>query len=184
MYSPPFSITSKKKKIIPKHVSNPSSTQTLLQQESSFDLHNIEQFRNIENNLEVLKNKFNYLFLRKFFRHNYQLVWHSKFQSACINFLQQFNNDELLPFIDNSDKHHPQNSHPSTSNIQSTSYNPYVSLHPGFQNFPTNSFQSTNIPPNPLPPSNSTLPVNPYSSYPSPHFQMTPSVSFATLSDP
>ena len=46
--------------------------------------------------------------LRKFFRHNYQLVWHSKFQSACINLPQHFNNDELLPFIDNSDNHHPQ----------------------------------------------------------------------------
>ena len=57
-------------------------------------------------------------------------------------------------------------------------------LHPGFQNFATNSFQSHNIPPNPLPPSNSTIPFNPPSSYPSPHFQMPPSAPFAALSDP
>ena len=78
----------------------------------------------------------------------------------------------------------PFNSQPSTSNLQSTSYNPYVSLHPGFQNFLTNSFQPPNIPPNPLPPSTSSLPFNPPSSYPSPHFQMTSSVHFVALSDP
>ena len=47
-------------------------------------------------------------FLRKFFRNNYQLVWHSKCQSACINSPQQFTIDELLPFIDTSGNHHPQ----------------------------------------------------------------------------
>ena len=78
----------------------------------------------------------------------------------------------------------PSNSQPSTSNLQSTSYIPYVSLHPGFQTFPTNSFQLPIIPPNPLPPSNSILPFNPPSSYPSPHFQMPPFVQFAALSDP
>ena len=63
----------------------------------------------------------------------------------------------------------PFNSQPPTSNLPSTSYNRYVSLHPGFQNFPTNSFQPPNIPPNPLPPSTSTL-LNEYISkneYPS-----------------
>ena len=48
------------------------------------------------------------LFLRKFFRHNYQLVWHSKFQDACINFPQQFTQNELLPFLDTPDNQHPQ----------------------------------------------------------------------------
>ena len=84
-----------------------------------------------------------------------------------------------LPIPSNS-----SNSQPSISNLQSTSYNPDVSLHPGFQIFPTNSFQSPFYPPNPRPLSNSTLPFNPPSSYPSPHFQMPPSVPFAALSDP
>ena len=75
-------------------------------------------------------------------------------------------------------------SQPSISNLQSTSYKPYVSLHPGFQNFPTNSFQSPNFPPNPLPPSNFTLPFNRHSSYPSTHFRMPPYIPFAALSDP
>ena len=100
-----------------------------------FDLPNIEQFCTIDNNphhwltTDVLQNHhFQYqfvqnltlnastkeqfqiysLFLRKFFRHNYHLIWRSKFQSACINFPQQFTNDEFLPFKDNSDNHHPQ----------------------------------------------------------------------------
>ena len=46
-------------------------------------------------------------FFRKFFRHNYQLVWHSKFQTACKNFPQQFTPDEFLPILDTSDNHHP-----------------------------------------------------------------------------
>ena len=114
---------------------NPSSIQTLPQKESLFNLPNIEQFRNIEKNphhsptTDILQiHHFQYhffqnltlntstkeqiqiksLFLRKFFKHKYQMVWHSKFQSACINFPQLFTNDELLPFIDNSDNHHPQ----------------------------------------------------------------------------
>ena len=78
----------------------------------------------------------------------------------------------------------PSDSQLSISNLQSTSYNPYVSLHPGFQSYPTNSFQPPNNPPNHLPPSNSTLPFNLPSSYPSPPFQMPPSVPFAALSDP
>ena len=48
------------------------------------------------------------LFLRKFFRHNYQLIWHSKFQDACINFPQQFTQNELLPFLDTPDNQQPQ----------------------------------------------------------------------------
>ena len=39
-----------KNDLLPKHVFNPSSIQTLLQKESLFDLPNIEQFRTIENN--------------------------------------------------------------------------------------------------------------------------------------
>ena len=76
------------------------------------------------------------------------------------------------------------NSQPLTSIPPSTSYNPYVSLHPGFQNYPTNSFQPPNFPLNPFPPSTSALPFNPPSSYPPPLLQMTPSVPIAVLSDP
>ena len=343
-----------------------------------FDLPNIEQFRNNENNphhwltTDILQiHHFQYqlfqnlafnastkeqiqiysLFLRNFFRHNYKLIWHSKFQSACVNVQQQFTNDEFLPFFDTSDNHHPQvhnlldfpsphfsyitydsnsidkrlnlptpvrpyakqnplppsidttsnislqtlpsssnvivianpstnqnfypstsqtttitnnlfashthnqdttpsntppvllsniaqlpvyqipaissillslnntttttqpqnpptnfsqnpslinqnppssvpisqnlfNSQHSTSSPLSTSYNPHVSLHPGFQNYPTISFQPHNFPPIPLPPSTSALPFNLPSSYLPPLLQMTPSVPFATLSDP
>ena len=118
-----------KNNLLPKHVFNPSSIQELLQKESLFDLPNIEQFRTVENNphhwlitdllqihhfqyqffpsIKIPKNKFKYtLFLRKFFRHNYQLVWHSKFQNACKNFPQKFTNDELLPFLDTLDNQH------------------------------------------------------------------------------
>ena len=76
------------------------------------------------------------------------------------------------------------NSQHSTSNPPSTSYYPNVSLHPGFPNYPTISFQPPNLHPNPLPPSISALPFNPASSYPPPLLQMTPSVPFAALSDP
>ena len=109
--------------------------QDLLQKESLFEVPNIEQFRHIENNphhwltTDIFQiNHFQYqffqnptldtktkeqiqiysLFLRKFFRHNYQLVWHSKFQDACINFPQQFTQNELLPFLDTPDNQHPQ----------------------------------------------------------------------------
>ena len=46
-------------------------------------------------------------------------------------------------------------SQPSTSNLPPTSYNPYASLLPGFQNYPSISFQPPNLPSNPLPPSTS-----------------------------
>ena len=95
-----------KNNLLPKHVFNPSSMQELLQKESLFDIPNIEQFRTVENNphhwltTDILQiHHFQYqffqnitlnkntkeqiqiysLFLRKFSRHNYQLVWHSKF---------------------------------------------------------------------------------------------------------
>ena len=124
-----------KKNLLPKHVFNPSSIQDLLQKESLFDLPNIEQFRTIEKKPhhwltnDILQiHHFQYQFfqnlilntktkeqiqiyslcLRKFFRHNYQLVWHSKFQDACINFPQQFTSDELLPFLDTPDNQHLQ----------------------------------------------------------------------------
>ena len=123
-----------KNNLLPKHVFNPSSIQELLQKESLFDLPNIEQFRTIENNphhwliTDILQiHHFQYQFfqnitlnkntkeqiqiysrfLRKFFRHNYQLIWHSKFQNACKNFPQQFTTDELLPFLDTPDNQHP-----------------------------------------------------------------------------
>ena len=111
-----------KNNLLPKHVFNPSFIQDLLQKESLFDLPSIEQFRTIEHNphhwltTDILQiHQFQYqffqnltlntktkeqiqiysLFLRKFFRHNYQLVWLSKFQDACINFPQQFTQNEL-----------------------------------------------------------------------------------------
>ena len=37
----------------------------------------------------------------------------------------------------------------TSSTTQPTSYNPYISLHPTFQNFPTNSFQPPPTPPHP-----------------------------------
>ena len=66
-------------------------------------------------------------------------------------------------------------SQPPTSTLPPTAYNPYASLHPGFQNYPSISFQSPNLPPNPLPPSTSTFPFNPPPS-PPPVLQITPSV--------
>ena len=123
-----------KNNLLPKHVFNPSSIQELLQKESLFDIPNIEQFRTVENNphhwltTDILQiHHFQYQFfqnitlnkntkeqiqiyslsLRKFFRHNYQLVWHSKLQNACKNFPQQITNDELLPFLDTLDNQHP-----------------------------------------------------------------------------
>ena len=50
-----------------------------------------------------------------------------------------------------------------------------------FHNYPPSSFQHHTLPPNSLPPSNSTYLFNPPSSQP---LQMTPSVPFASLSDP
>ena len=75
-------------------------------------------------------------------------------------------------------------SQPSTFNPTLTSYNPYASLHPGFQNYPSISFQPPNLPPNPLPLSTSAFPFNSPSSQPPPVLQMTPSVPFAALSGP
>ena len=60
------------------------------------------QYKNQRTKIQIYS-----LFLRKFFRHNYQLVWHSKFRTACKNFPQQFTPDEFLPFLDTSDNHHP-----------------------------------------------------------------------------
>ena len=124
-----------KNNLLPKHVFNPSSIQDLLQKDSLFHLPNIEQFHHIENNphhwltTDILQiHQFQYqffqnltintktkeqiqiysLFLRNFFRHNYQLVWHSKFQDPCTNFPQQFTQKELLPFLDTPDNQHPQ----------------------------------------------------------------------------
>ena len=75
-------------------------------------------------------------------------------------------------------------SQPSTSNAPPTSYNPYASLHPGFQNYPSISFQPPNLPPNPFPPSTYTFPFNPPPSQTPPALQITPSIPFAALSNP
>ena len=75
---------------------------------SKFITFNINFFQNITLNKDTKEQIQIYsLFLRKFFRHNYQLVWHSKFQNACKNFPQQFTTDELLPFLDIPDHQHP-----------------------------------------------------------------------------
>ena len=71
----------------------------------------------------------------------------------------------------------------TTSTTQPTSYNPFISLYPTFQNFPTHSFQSPPNPPHPTLPT-STLPFNSSSLYSSPPFPTAPSVPFAALSDP
>ena len=160
-----FSIIFKKKNLLPKHVFNPSSIQDLLQKESFFDLPNIEQFRTIENNphhwltTDILQiHHFQYqffqnltlntktkeqiqiysLFLRKFFRHNYQLVWHSKFQDASINFPQQCTQNELLPFLDT-----PDNQHSEYFNLLD-----FPSSHFKYLAYDSNSFdKSLNLPP-------------------------------------
>ena len=75
-------------------------------------------------------------------------------------------------------------SQPSTSNPPHTSFNPYASLHPGFQNYPSISFQPPNILSNPLPPSTSAFPFIPLPSQPPPVLHITPFVPFAALSDP
>ena len=172
-----------KNNLLPKHVFNPSSIQELLQKESLFDLPNIEQFRSIENNphhwltTDILQiHHFQYqffqnitlnkntkeqiqiysLFLRKFFRHNYQLIWHSKFQTACKNFPQQFTTDELLPFLDT-----PDNQHPHYYNLLD-----FPSSHFVYLTYDSNSIdKSLNLPPpvrpyfhQPnIPPSNETI---------------------------
>ena len=177
--------------LLTKHVFNPSSIQDLLQKESLFNLSNIEQFRTIENNphhwltTDILQiHHFQYqffqnltlntktkeqiqiysLFLRKFFRHNYQLVWHSKFQDACINFPQQFSSDELLPFIINPDTQHKQ----------------YYNL----LDFPSCQFQYLAYDPNSLDKSlNLPSPIRPYThqSYLPPSTDTTSNISIQTL---
>ena len=172
-----------KNNVLPKHVFNPSSIQELLQKESLFDLPNIEQFRTIENNphywlitdlLQIHHFQYQFfqnitlnkntkeqiqiysLFLRKFFRHNYQLIWHSKFQNACKNFPQQFTTDELLPFLDT-----PDNQHPHYYNLLD-----FPSSHFVYLTYDSNSIdKSLNLPPpvrpyfhqSNIPPSNETI---------------------------
>ena len=45
-------------------------------------------------------------FRRKFFIHNYHLIWDLKFQDACPNFPSQFSKDYLLNFLSTSENHH------------------------------------------------------------------------------
>ena len=74
-----------------------------------FIIFNIIFFQNLTLNTKTKEQIQIYsLLLRKFFRHKYQLVWHSKFQTACKNFPQHFTPDEHLPFLDISDNYHPQ----------------------------------------------------------------------------
>ena len=110
-----------------------------------FIIFNINFFQNLTLNTKTKEQIQIYsLFLRKFFRHNYQLVWHSKFQTAFKNFPQQFTPDELLPFLDISDNHHPHY------------YNllEFPSSHFAYLTYDSNSIdKSLNLPP----------PVHPYS---------------------
>ena len=48
------------------------------------------------------------LFPRKFFRHNYQLLWNDKETNAINNFYSLLNSQELLPFIHEIKHEHPQ----------------------------------------------------------------------------
>ena len=156
---------SEKNNLLPKHIFNPFSIQTLLQKESLFDLSNVEQYRTIEKNphhwlttdvLQIHHSQYQFfqdltsytsskeqiqiysIFVKKFFRHNYKLVWHSKFQSACVNCPSQFTQDELLPFLDKFNNHHPQ------------FYNllDYPSTHFSYLTYETHSIDnSLNLPP-------------------------------------
>ena len=111
-----------------------------------FIIFNIIFFQNLTLNTKTKQQIQIYsLFLRKFFRHNYQIVWHSKFQTACKNFPQQFTPDELLPFLDTSDNHHPHY------------YNllDFPSSHFAYLTYDSNSIdKSLNLPPSVLIPNN------------------------------
>ena len=48
------------------------------------------------------------LFLRKFFRFNYQLIWNQIDQKAFQNFPQYFSKEELLPFLISEENKHPR----------------------------------------------------------------------------
>ena len=115
-------------------------------------------------------------------------VQHSTFQIPTLNPIPlPLNTTTPTQFLSqnppSSSTQNHSNFQTTSSTTQSTSYNPYISLYPTFQNFPTNSFQPPPNPPNSLPPT-STLSFNPSSSYPSFPFPTTPSVPFAALSDP
>ena len=47
------------------------------------------------------------LFLRKYFRFNYQLIWSEQIQPAFAAFHNHFTADECLPFIINKQHEHP-----------------------------------------------------------------------------
>ena len=48
------------------------------------------------------------LFLRKFFRFNYQLIWNQIDQKAFQNFPQYFSKEKLLPFLISEENKHPR----------------------------------------------------------------------------
>ena len=48
------------------------------------------------------------LFLRKFFRFNYQIIWNQIDQKAFQNFPQYFSKEELLPFLISEENKHPR----------------------------------------------------------------------------
>ena len=103
--------------------------------DSHFEVPNLEQLRTIENKphhlleTDLLQLKqFQYqffhnitlnaqtipqirifsLFLKNFFRFNYQLRWNDQGQNAFINFSNHLTNDELLPFMPIDEMKHSQ----------------------------------------------------------------------------
>ena len=113
----------------------PSAISELQSKESFFEIPNLEQLRQINDNphywlqTDLLQLKqFQYqffhnitlndktipqiriysLFLRKFLRHNYQLMWDDKDQNAFLNFPSHFTENELLPFIISDQNRDPQ----------------------------------------------------------------------------
>ena len=54
------------------------------------------------------------LFLRKYFRFNYQLLWSEQNQPAFAAFHNHFTGDECLPFIINKQNEHPYFFRPDT----------------------------------------------------------------------
>ena len=70
-----------------------------------------------------------YLFLRKYFRFNYQLLWSPQDQSAFTAFSTYFTPDECLPFIINEQNEHPYFFRPDSiiqHNIDRINFDPHL----------------------------------------------------------
>ena len=64
------------------------------------------------------------LFLRKYFRFNYQLLWSQQDQSAFTEFPDQFTLEECLPFIISEQNEHPYFHKPQLITKQTLDYIP------------------------------------------------------------